>query len=133
MKPLLMARALFAGLGLVRRESNYSTCAQSCIDDSLDAVSTTGCTVGSDPLTCLCSSASLESDILDCMQDLCPDKIDYAGVEDFLDQFCIGGTQTPSPANEEYGNSVTASAVGYYASAIPSQYYASGCCESCSC
>lgn len=112
MKPLLMARALFAGLGLVRRESNYSTCAvssqskiysqllleyiyslckqQSCIDDSLDAVSTTGCTVGSDPLTCLCSSASLESDILDCMQDLCPDKIDYAGVEDFLDQFCIG-------------------------------------------
>ena len=112
MKSLLMARALFAGLGLVRRDSTYSTCAVSslsklysqllleyiyslhkqktCIDMNLAAVSTAGCTVSSSPLGCLCSSANLEGDILDCMQDLCPDKIDFAGVSDFLDQFCIG-------------------------------------------
>ena len=111
MKFLLMARALFAGLGIVRRDSTYSTCAVSsqsrpsqllpgyiyslckqrtCIDENLAAVSTAGCTVTSSPLGCLCSSANLEGDILDCMQDLCPDSIDFAGVSDFLDQFCIG-------------------------------------------
>ena len=37
----------------------------------------------------------------------------------------IGGTQTPSPANEGYDNTYTASASGYYASGIPFQSYAS--------
>ncbi|KAK0513399.1 hypothetical protein JMJ35_004385 [Cladonia borealis] len=126
MKFLLMARALFAGLGLVRRDSTYTTCARTCIDGNLAAVSTAGCTVTSSPLGCLCSSANLEGDILDCMQDLCPDSIDFAGVSDFLDQFCIDGTQTPSPTSGGYGSPDTPSAAGYYASGAPFQYYASG-------
>ena len=106
-----MARALFAGLGLIRRDSEYSTCAvrtqsnfyslllekiyslrkqQSCIDTNLDAVSTAGYSVGSSALTCLCSSANLEGEILDCMQGLCPDEVNFAGVNDFLDEFCTG-------------------------------------------
>ena len=63
---------------------------QSCINTNLDAMSTTGCGVGSSPLVCLCSSANLEGEILDCMQGLCPDEVDFAGVRDFLDEFCIG-------------------------------------------
>ena len=115
MKSLSMAKALFASLGLVSRESGYSRCAvrnqsefydfytdllleytnslcnqQLCIDTNLEGVSTTDCTVGSSPLMCLCSSANLEGDILDCMQDSCPDDIDFAGVSEFLDQFCLG-------------------------------------------
>ena len=38
----------------------------------------------------------------------------------------IGDTQTPSLANEGYGNPYTASASGYYASGVSFQNYASG-------
>ena len=78
------------------------------------------------------------------MQDLCPDEVNYAGVRDFLDEFCtglsdmdclwatssnissIGDTQVPSPVDGGYGSSDVASASGYYASGVPFQYLASG-------
>ena len=78
------------------------------------------------------------------MQSLCPDEVNYAGVKDFLDEFCtgssdicclwttssnissIGDTQTPSAVDGGYGSSDVASASGYYASGVPFQYLASG-------